>query len=132
MYDTKVADFQPNGHVCKVFHETAYWLCPAGLLTSRDRGATWQKTGDACPGSIGPMFDAADERHLATAGAEGIFESADGGKSWSKITTLPPKFDVPKPGGWFTNVAWDPKRNLFYISRMGQPTLKLEASPKNP
>jgi photosystem II stability/assembly factor-like uncharacterized protein len=126
---TKVADSQPNGRVCKVSRGTAYWLCPDGLLTSRDRGLAWAKTGDACPGSIGPMFDPADPRHLAIAGADGIFESADAGKSWSKVASLPPKFDVPKPGGWFTNVAWDPKRGLYYVSHMGQPTYKLETKP---
>lgn len=126
----KVADFQPNGRVCKVFRGTAYWLCPDGLLSSRDRGATWEKSSGACPGSIGPMFDPADERHLAIAGDKGIFETADAGKTWTPIAPLPPKFDVPKPGGWFTNVGWDPKHHTFYVSRMGQPTYKLRREKK--
>ena len=123
---TRVSDLQPNGRVAKVSRGVAYWLCPQGLLTSSDQGITWQKAGDSCPGSIGPIFDAADPKHLAIAGDKGIFESSDGGKTWTAIATLPPKFDVPAPGGWFVNVAWDAKRNIFYTSRMGQPTFKLE------
>jgi len=122
----KVSDFRPSGRVMKVHRGVAYWLCPDGLLTSGDKGVSWQKRGDACPGTIGPMFDPKDERHLLIAGADGIFETADGGKAWTMVTRLPPKFDVPKPGGWFTNVAWDPAGGVIYASRMGFPTYKLE------
>jgi hypothetical protein len=121
-----VSDLQPNGRVMKVHKGVAYWLCPTGLLASRDQGVTWTALGRECPGSIGPMFDPRDERHLAMAGADGIFETRDAGASWKKVTPLPEKFDVPKPGGWFTNVAWDPGRGVFYASRMGLPTYKLE------
>ena len=75
---------------------------------------------------IGPMFDVQDALHLLVAGAERIIESIDGGKAWKPITRLPQKFDVPKPGGWFTNVAWDPSHDVIYASRMGFPTHKLE------
>ena len=122
----KVSDLQPNGRVMKVHKGTAYWLCPAGLLTSRDKGVTWTASGPTCPGSIGPMFDPKDESHLVIAGAEGIFETRDSGKTWAKVAPLPEKFDVPKPGGWFTNVAWDPGTDVFYASRMGFPAYRLE------
>jgi hypothetical protein len=122
----KVSDYRPTGRVMKVHRAVAYWLCADGLLASRDKGATWQKLGDACPGTIGPMFDPRDESHLLVAGAEGVFETGDGGKTWSLVARLPLKFDVPKPGGWFTNVAWDPARGLIYASRMGFPTYRLE------
>ena len=124
---TKVSDYQPNGRVMKVNRTgTAYWLGPAGLLASRDKGLTWRALGTSCPGSIGPLFDPADERHLAVAGADGIFETRDEGRTWTKVSALPDKFDVPKPGGWFTNVAWDPAADVFYASRMGFPTYRLE------
>ena len=122
----KVSDFQPNGRVMKTRNGVAYWLCAGGMLVSKDKGLTWQKLGDECPGTIGPMFDLNDGKHMAVAGAKGIFETADGAKTWARVTLLPDKFDVPKPGGWFTNVAWDPAHDVFYASRMGFPTYKLE------
>jgi hypothetical protein len=121
----KVSDYQPNGRVMKIHRGVAYWLCPDGLLASRDNGVTWRKLGAACPGSIGPMFDPRDEKHLLVAGADGVFETVDAGTAWTLVTPLPPKFDVPKPGGWFTNVAWDPAAGVIYASRMGFPTYKL-------
>jgi photosystem II stability/assembly factor-like uncharacterized protein len=123
---TKVSDIQPNGRVVKIRDGVAYWLSADGLLVSKDKGVTWEKIGSACPGTIGPMFDPKDEKHLAIAGSKGIYESTDGGKEWKPIAALPPKFDVPKPGGWFSNVAWDPANNTYYTSRMGFPTYKLE------
>jgi photosystem II stability/assembly factor-like uncharacterized protein len=123
---SKVSDFQPDGRVMKVHKQVAYWLCADGLLASTDKGQTWKKFEAKCPGTIGPMFDPKDERHMAVAGAAGIFETADGGKNWMLVTPLPPKFDVPKPGGWFTNVAWDPANEIFYTSRMGFPAYKME------
>lgn len=122
---TKVSDFQPNGRVMKVHKRVAYWLCADGLLVSRDKGATWQRVGTNCPGTIGPMFDPGDERRLAVAGAKGIFATTDSGKTWALVAPLPPKFDVPRPG-WFTNVGWDPAGNIFYASRMGFPTYQLK------
>jgi hypothetical protein len=65
---------------------------------------------------------------MAIAGADGIRETSDAGKTWKLIAPLPPKFDIPKPGGWFTTVAWDPAHHLFYTSHMGLPTYKLDAS----
>lgn len=125
----KISDLQPSGRVVKVHKGVAYWLCPEGLLTSKDKGATWEKLGDRCPGSIGPMFDPTNDQRLAIAGADGIFQTADAGKTWTLVTKLPPKFDVPKPGGWFTNVAWDPANEIFYVSKMGLPTFRLTKTP---
>ena len=34
-------------------------------------------------------------------------------------------FDTNRQG-WFTNIAYDPKSDIFYISRMGQPAFKYE------
>lgn len=125
---TKVSDLQPNGRIAKVSKGVAYWLCEGGLLASSDKGLTWQRLGTECPGTIGPMFDPSDDRHMAIAGAQGIFQSSDRGKTWTKVTSLPEKFDVPKPGGWFTNIAWDPHAGIFYASHMGRPTFRLEQS----
>jgi hypothetical protein len=55
---------QPNGRVAKVNKQIAYWLCLDGLLASKDKGLTWEKLGEQCPGSIGPMFDCNNDEHL--------------------------------------------------------------------
>ena len=122
---SKTADLQPTGKVMKVHHGVAWWLAADGLLLSKDQGVTWEKVGTSCPGTIGPMFDPKDDKHIAVAGAKGIFETSDAGTTWKLVAALPPKFDVPMPG-WFTNVGWDPANNIFYISHMGQPAFKLE------
>jgi photosystem II stability/assembly factor-like uncharacterized protein len=121
----QVSEFQPTGRVMKVSGGVAHWLSAEGQLQSRDKGLTWQKTGDACPGTIGPLLDPRREDHLLVAGKQGIFETSDGGKTWTPIAALPPKFDVPK-AGWFTNVAWDPAGDVVYVSRMGFPAYKWE------
>jgi photosystem II stability/assembly factor-like uncharacterized protein len=126
---TKVSDLQPVGRVCRVSKGVAYWIATDGLLISRDKGATWEKVGDACPGTIGPMIDPKDEKHMAVAGAKGIFTTSDGGKAWTLVATLPEKYDVPRPG-WFTNVAWDPSNNIFYCSKMGKPAVRWEKEPR--
>ena len=95
---------------------------------SRDRGATWRRWGAPVDATIGPFFDPKDDNHLAVAGAKGIFETRDGAKSWTRVAPLPENFDVPKPG-WFSNIAWDPARRLFYASRMGKPTFRLQGNP---
>jgi photosystem II stability/assembly factor-like uncharacterized protein len=119
----KASDLQPIGRVMKVNKGTAYWVAKEGLLVSKDKGATWEKIGTACPGTIGPMFDPKDEKHMAVAGKDGIFTTSDAGKSWTKVAALPEKYDVPRPG-WFTNVGWDPVNNIFYASKMGKPAVK--------
>jgi photosystem II stability/assembly factor-like uncharacterized protein len=123
---TKVSDLKPHGRVVIVRGPTAYWLSPDGLLISKDKGVTWEKIGDQCPGAVGPMLDPGDDKHFATAGPKGIYETTDGGRSWTLVATLPAKFDFPMPG-WYTNVTWDPANRLFYTSKMGMPTYKLEA-----
>jgi hypothetical protein len=122
----KVSDLQPNGRVAKINKAVAYWLCADGLLVSRDKGLTWEKAGTTCPGTIGPMFDPKDEKHMSVVGPQGISETADGGATWTLVATLPPHSDIPKPGGWFTNVGWDPGNGIYYVSRMGFAAYRLE------
>jgi photosystem II stability/assembly factor-like uncharacterized protein len=122
----KISDAQPLGRVVRVRKGVAWWLGREGLLVSRDQGATWTTQGTAVEASIGPMFDPKDEKHFAAAGAKGIFESADGGETWKRVmAVLPEKFDFPKPG-WYTNIDWDPSRGIFYASKMGRGTYRLE------
>ncbi len=123
---TRISDLEPWGRVVRVRSGIGYWLSREGLLTSRDRGATWARQGTAVEASVGPLFDPKDEKRLAAAGPKGIFVSADGGETWKAVAPLPEKFGMPKPG-WFANVDWDPARGLFYASQMGKGTYRLEA-----
>ncbi len=122
---TKVSDLEPWGRVVRIHKGVAWWLSREGFWVSRDRGATWARQGSAVEASIGPLFDLKDEKHMAAAGAKGIFETADGGETWKAVGPLPEKFAMPK-AGWFSNVDWDPARGVFYASHMGKGTFKLE------
>jgi photosystem II stability/assembly factor-like uncharacterized protein len=117
-------DFTPIGRVVKIFQGTAYWIAKEGIITSKDQGATWTLVGKPAPeASLGPWFK--DSKHFVVAGKKGIFETLDAGETWTAVAPLPEKFDVPQPG-WFSNVAWDPKGDVFYASRMSKPTFRWE------
>jgi photosystem II stability/assembly factor-like uncharacterized protein len=120
---TKVSDLTPNGRVVRIYKNVAYWLSASGLLVSSDKGATWTVQGSATTATLGPWFK--DENHITGAGAKGIVETKDGGKTWNTVAPLPEKFTVPK-AGWFANIGWDPVHDIFYASQMGKQTFKLE------
>jgi photosystem II stability/assembly factor-like uncharacterized protein len=122
---TKVADHEPLGRVVRVHKGKAYWLDKAGLLVSTDQGATWSLQGKPVDATIGPLLDPKNEQRMVVAGAKGISQTDDGGKTWRFIAPLPTGLDVPK-AGWFSNVAWDPVHDIFYASKMGQPTYRWE------
>lgn len=130
---TKSSDIEPIGRVVQVHKGTAYWLAKEGLLVSKDRGATWavqgkpvEATGIAA--TIGPMIDPRNDKRFAVAGLKGIFRTNDGGETWTVVTpALPKGFTMPM-AGWYSNVAWDPTRDVFYASMMGRPTYRLEAA----
>lgn len=122
---TRVSDLEPRGRVVTIRDGVAYWLGEKRLLKSEDRGATWSAHGGEVDASIGPYFDPRDPKRIGVAGREGIFESADGGETWKKVAELPEKFDLPKPG-WYSNLAWDPARGIWYASRMSRATFRLE------
>ena len=125
---TKISDVEPIGRVVRIQKETAYWLGKEGLLVSSDKGASWKVQGGTVEASIGPLFDPKNDKHIVVAGVKGIFRTTDGGESWSKVATLPAGADIPKPG-WYSNVAWDPVNDIFYVSKMGKPTYRLEFKP---
>jgi photosystem II stability/assembly factor-like uncharacterized protein len=137
----KVSDFTPVSRVMQTFNGVNYFFAtnpadPADakkkkpptyesfLIVSKDKGATWTKQGAVTDAAWGPYFGR-DERHLITVGKKPvILESTDAGETWKEVAPLPPKgFDTGRPG-WFTNLAYDPKSDTFYISRMGFPAYK--------
>jgi photosystem II stability/assembly factor-like uncharacterized protein len=122
----KVADHEPIGRLVNMRKGKAYWLAKEGLLVSADNGVTWNVQGQAVDASIGPYFDPRNDERMVVAGAKGIFETDDGGKSWRLVSRLPAGFERLPKAGWFTNVAWDPIHDVFYTSHMGKPTYRLE------
>jgi photosystem II stability/assembly factor-like uncharacterized protein len=123
---TKVNDREPLGRVVTVSRGRAYWLTSDGLLVSTDKGKTWSIQGKPVEASIGPYLDSKNEKRMVVAGSKGIFRTDDGGEAWQRVADLPETFEkLPKPG-WFTNVAWDPVRDVLYASRMGKPAFRLD------
>ncbi len=122
----KVSDLQPVGRVMRIFKNTAYWIAKDGLIISTDKGKTWQKQGSPVEAGWGPYFSD-DEKHFVVVGRKGFIETRDGGTTWTPAAPLPPvkEFDDRRPG-WFLNVGWDPKGDVFYASRMGFATYKLQ------
>ena len=119
-----------------------------GLFKTTDGGRTWRKVLSA-EGALDQTTGAADVaidptnpnklyaslwqlrrwpyKFESGGPGSGLYVSLDGGETWKPIAgKLPPGFDFPKHG-WFTNIAWDPVRDLIYVSRMGKPTYKWQA-----
>jgi photosystem II stability/assembly factor-like uncharacterized protein len=137
----KVSDFTPISRVMQTMNGVHYFFAkdPAApgdkrtpatfqsfLIVSKDKGETWAKQRATIDAAWGPYFGK-DEKHLITLGRKGmIIESTDGGQTWKDVIALPPKgYDTSRPG-WFTNVAYDPKSDTFYISKMGLAAMKYE------
>ncbi|MBI3855992.1 MAG: hypothetical protein HY293_09915 [Planctomycetes bacterium] len=120
---TKVSDVVPTGRIMSCYKGVGYWLTEKGLLSSKDKGATWAPQGGAVSAWFGPSFGK-DEKHMVVFGKEGFLESTDAGGTWK--VAAPPPAEKAMTDKWFSNAAWDPKANLFYISRMGKPAFRYE------
>jgi photosystem II stability/assembly factor-like uncharacterized protein len=143
----KVSDLTPISRVMQTMSGTHYFFAtvpppavaaadpkqpkkPAGpyqsvLIVSKDKGATWARQGAVVDAAWGPYFGK-DEKHLVTLGKRGmIIESTDAGETWKEVVQVPKGCDTGRPG-WFTNLAYDPTSDTFYVSRMGFPAFKWE------
>ena len=120
---SRVSDLTPTGRVVMVYKGVGYWLVEKGLISSKDKGATWAPHGGPVSAWFGPYFGK-DEQHLVVFGKDGFLESTDAGQTWK--VAAPPPSEKGMTDKWFSNVAWDPKGNIFYISRMGKPAFKYE------
>lgn len=131
---TKVSDLTPTGRTLCVLKGVGYWIAQEGLLVSRDKGETWQAQGSRIEAAWGPFFGR-DETEIALVGRRnketGIWQTANAGKTWNLVAPFPefganlhPDWTPSKQwaAGWFYNFGWDWKNNLFYASRMGNPT----------
>ncbi|MCX5675266.1 MAG: sialidase family protein [Planctomycetota bacterium] len=118
---SRVSDLNPSGLAMRTFRGAGYWVSDAGLLVSKDKGATWAVQGAPLKMVQGPYFGK-DESHIVVLTKEGFQETADGGKTWNVAAPLPPDTTADR----MTTCAWDVKANLFYVSRMTKPAYKFE------
>jgi len=116
---TKVSDSSPTGLAMRTYKRVGYWTSDAGLLASKDKGATWAVQGSPVRAFQGPFFGK-DESHIVVVGKEGFQETTDAGKTWKLAAPLPEGYDADR----MTLCAWDASANIFYISRMTKPAFK--------
>jgi photosystem II stability/assembly factor-like uncharacterized protein len=124
---TNISTFHPVGRAAIYFKGRTYWLAREGLITSRDKGLTWKLIGSPVNAGWGPLFGKS-ARHIIVADFNGFLQSNDGGKTWTRIAPLPPFAGglVPKLPGEFLSIAWDPRANILYASRMGSAAYQLQ------
>jgi photosystem II stability/assembly factor-like uncharacterized protein len=124
---TNVSALHPVGRVAVYFKDATYWLGKEGLLTSRDKGASWQKIGPPMDAGWGPLFGK-DAQNIIVADFNGFLRSDDGGQSWKRVADLPSFHAglVPKLPGEFVSIAWDPQTGFLYASRMGSAAYRLK------
>jgi hypothetical protein len=98
-----------------------YWVVDGALITSKDRGETWDKRCDLKGGRVGPIFGK-DAKHLFVLTSSEIVESTDGGATW------PTKIALPKELKGVSALTWldyDPVHDVVYVMKMGSPLFKL-------
>lgn len=103
---SKVSDLVPTGRIMTAYKGVGYWLTATDMISSKEKGATWAPHGGPVNAWFGPYF-----------GKEDFLETTDGGANWKVAAPPPPEKKLSDK--WFTNAAWDPKNNIFYIPRMG-------------
>lgn len=123
---TKVSSANPQTRIPAFFRGVHYLGTTAGLLVSRDQGATWQPQGTAVNIWQGPFFGG-DQREIAVVGQDGVFLTRNGGETWTHVADLKPKESnyVFSPN-WFGCYAWDPVHHLLYASSMGNPVYQCQ------
>jgi len=110
----KVADFSTKA--VPVWRETTpYWLVDGAIITSKDKGKSWESISSIKNGQFGPVFGKDDKQMFVLTNA-GVVETTDGGKSWSAV--IPPPKDL-KGIGALTWIGYDPKNSYLYLLKMG-------------
>jgi photosystem II stability/assembly factor-like uncharacterized protein len=129
----KVYDRPARSRAVRVFKGTAYFLADAGLLVSKDKGATWNVQGTPLPDAnawIGPYFGKS-ENHILVVGPTGIYESIDAGTNWKLVTALPEAYaskfgDRSRSWSNGPNLGFDPDANILYICLANFPAYRYE------
>ena len=124
----QVSAANPLTRIPVCFRGVVYLGTAAGLLVSKDQGATWQTQGAPVTFQQGPFFGA-DERTMMALGSDGAWLTQDAGQHWVRVAGLKPNergqgFSFATK--WFGCYAWDPVNNILYASTMGNPAFKLE------
>lgn len=117
---TKVSDLKPAGLAMRTFKGVGYWTSDAGVLVSKDKGATWSVLGSPVKAYYGPYFGK-DEHQLVVVGRDGVHATSDSGTTWTSVAPLPPGFAVGFTG---PNFSWDGNAGILYASSMGKPAYK--------
>jgi len=122
----QVSEANPLTRISVLFRGVHYLGTAAGLLVSKDKGATWQPQGAAVKIRLGPFFGA-DENTMVVVGDDGAHLTKDAGKTWTRVAGLKPAQDgYGFATNWFGCYSWDPVNNILYASAMGNPAFKLE------
>jgi photosystem II stability/assembly factor-like uncharacterized protein len=97
-----------------------YWLVDGAIVTTTDKGESWQKLCDVKDGRFGPVFGKRADHLFVLTGA-GIVETKDAGKSWSPAIRLPAELKGVSPLTW---LAYDAGRDTLYVMKMGSELYK--------
>ncbi len=122
---TQVSQLQPRSKIPVLFKNAHYLCTSAGLIASRDLGATWQVQGEAVDLWQGPFFGK-DEKTIVAAGPQGVYKTTNAGTSWTKISGLRPNLTqhFSFATKWFGCYTWDPVHDVIYATAMSHPAFK--------
>ncbi len=123
---TPCGDFSPVGRsssqaLPKWHGDKLYWLVDQGLMTTADKGKTWQKIATPKDALYGPIFGK-NATHMFVLSKAGVIETTDGGATWSKAIVLPGNF---RGVGALTWLEYDPVHDIIYLMRMGTDLYRL-------
>lgn len=102
--------------------EVLYWLVEDGLITTTDKGQTWQQVCSLKGAQYGPIFGKT-AKHMFVLTKAGPVESTDGGNTWS-APLAPPK-DLKGIGG-LSWLDYDPQHDTLYLMKMGSDLFQLK------
>jgi len=118
---TKVAQFLPSRAMPARYENDLFWLCPEGVMVTRDRGRTWALMGQPVKEPLlGPYFGN-NKDTMVVLDKEGWFRTDNAGQSWQKVAEywLPDKQEAGWRGGNLRG-SWDPIGNVLYIGLLGK------------
>lgn len=110
----KVADFSTKA-VPVWFENKPYWLVDGAIITSKDKGKTWEQVAAVKNGQFGPIFGK-DAKQMFVLTPAGVVSTNDGGSTWSPPIAAPKEM---KGIGALSWIAFDARNNILYLMKMG-------------